>query len=269
MDLAHPLTSMTASTSLAAGTLASLIAMAIGAGAGYAWRDGTKIVPRHLFWNRFKKDLQILISEVPNKYDPSVRPGAQPPLTPIGDAIALSQLLHFLRTETESGLKVSSVQSVVEFDRIKDHNLLIIGGPKYNTPCSLLLTQLDPHLPYQYMRLVSPQRRRAEDSHLKRFHSRVNGQPDLTCSPHDDIDFGMILVCRNPYNHDAFVICAGGLSTLSTIACAKWLTKMSLHDTIKARQAGTGLQIIVKCRSVDAARVTGVTTERRALFNQR
>ena|SRR5215475_10233889 len=48
-----------------------------------------------LFWRKFARDLIIIISEIDVPYDPNVKRGEQPPLTPMGDAMVLGEFLLY------------------------------------------------------------------------------------------------------------------------------------------------------------------------------
>jgi hypothetical protein len=80
------------------GIGASLLAMLIGYWFSNVFRNGRPRMANILFWRSFSADLVILISEVKHEYDPNVRIGGQPPLTPLGDALSLAKILNLYET---------------------------------------------------------------------------------------------------------------------------------------------------------------------------
>ena len=214
-----------------------------------------------LFWRSFVRGLVITISEVPLPYDPPMRAGEQSPLTPMGDALALGEVVRLMRAHRYPAPEVVSAQSSQALDRVKHQNLLIIGGPKYNFAAQQCLTQLDNILPYQFRRLRPKQqaKRTIRDVDLKRFVGSSD-LPDVVPDASQDLDFGMALLARNPYNDDKQVLIIGGLSGLSTLAAFLWLQKSRPIFWLRLRRR-KGFQAIVQCRSVATTRVSNIGTK--------
>ncbi len=211
------------------------------------------------FWAGYSRELVIVISEVTVKYDPTYRPGKQPQLTPIGDAIVLADFLHYFREKLGKTPKVLSVHNISEFDAIKDQNMLLIGGPKYNIACNQFLTEIDNELEYQFKRIRVPsERRRANDPELKMLVSRAGQDKDFICDGSNECDYGMVVVRQNPYAKNKTIITVGGLSPMSTIAAANWIRRASFIKWLIKVKLSNGFQAILRCRAVDTVRVSNI-----------
>jgi hypothetical protein len=218
-----------------------------------------------LFWRNFAKDLVVVISEISTAYDPAVRRGAQPPLTPIGDAIVLGDFLRTFRKRLRADPAVVSVQDSDSFDRLKHRNLLIIGGPKYNFAAQACLEELDESLPYQFRRLrPKTPNRQVEDPEMKRFVGRDRSVgPDIVLVPERDLDYGCAVMSKNPYNDQRKVFIVAGLSNLSTMGVSEWLRRGRPLFWIRTFMT-KGFEVIVECRDIGPTRVSNVRT--RAVF---
>ena len=242
------------------GVIASLIATTIGFAAGRVFRRGVPRATKLLLWGRLCEDLVVLISEVPYKYDPVMRKGRQPPLTPFGDALSLAHMVNFLRTHLRAEPLVTSIQSEGDLDRFKDQNLLIIGGPKYNLGAATFLRVLDSDLVYQYRRIREPTDRRKDDLDMKVFVGLPPKFEHFQVGLANEMDYGMVVIAPNPFNSRRMVVLLGGLSPLSTLAASKWILSASAIQLFSLRDRSVGIQVVVSCRDVDSFRVTDITT---------
>jgi hypothetical protein len=245
-------------TAVELGAIGSLIASAITYVVVVIFRFRLPTISHLIFWRRFSRDLIVLISEMPHQYDPTVRRGEQPPLTPLGDAIALADFLRFFKRRLRTDPIVVSAQSQEAFDRVKHHNLLVIGGPKYNFGAQALLADLDERLPYQFRRLRPRVEApfQADDPEMKRFVGRTSDAPAFTSDPTKDRDYGCVVMTTNPYNEQRRILLVAGLSTLTTIAGSAWLQKT--HPRLWLRSRANGFQAIVSCRNSGITRVSHV-----------
>lgn len=214
----------------------------------------------YLFWKSFSKDLVVVISEVPIDYDPLVRIGTQPQLTPICDAMVLADFLNFLRSECKSNPQIVSVNGKADFDIIKDHNLLIIGGPKYNIAAFEFLKEIDKELIYQFRRIREPEPTTPIDPNLKCFASSSNDYYNIQCRSDDEFDYGMVVLRKSPYISGKHVLVVGGLSTLATLAAANWLRTRKFYFWLNSQRKYPGFQAVIKCRSIDRVKVSNIET---------
>jgi hypothetical protein len=211
-----------------------------------------------LFWKSFSKKLIIVISEVPIEFEPLTRVGAQPQLTPICDAMALADFLNFFRSECKANPQIVSVNSKSDFDLIKDNNLLIIGGPKYNIAALEFLKEIDSELIYQFKRIRQQYQFKANDPDLKFFVSNAPQYSNLQCKSDDEIDYGTIVIYNSPYVSAKKIVLIAGLSTLSSLAGANWIRTRPFHFWLRLNRQQKGAQIIIKCRSIDRVKVSNI-----------
>lgn len=216
-----------------------------------------------LFWRKARQDLIILLSEVPLMYDPTIRPGSQPPLTPAGDAVSLGVILHFLKSRLRTKPEVVTVGSAAEyFNRYRTNNMILIGGPKYNRAAYEFLAEMDVRMEYQFARVRGQEQSTdVDDLSLKRFISRDSTiRPDISLDNTTDSDVGMVVVARNPYNNEKMIAFVGGLTTLSTLAATTWLLRRNVRVWMQMRlRKAMGFQAIISGRSSDSIQITNVT----------
>jgi len=190
----------------------------------------------------------------------------QPPLTPIGDAIALAELSLFTRTQLRGTLTLDYIFDVADWNRIKAKNLIIIGGPKYNDACTEALLKIDRTIPYQFARIrVSKEQWRLDDIEFKKFVGQAeNADRDshlkVTCL--DTSDFSTVLWLRNPYDQRKQILLVGGLSTLSTTAAMRWLLRQRGWSWLWYWLKYDGFQVLLSCEVVDPITVTKEHVER-------
>lgn len=243
----------------APGVAASLAAGVLTLVVSAAFRVRLPRVSNSLFWKGFSRDLVIVVSEVPTEYDPNVRPGQQPQLTPICDAIVLGDFLHFLRAAFKAEPEVVSLPQESDFDRIKHRNVLIVGGPKYNLACMSFLKEIDSELPYQFKRIRVQGQRVSNDPDLKQFVSNESDLPPLGCNSADEWDFGCVVLRKGLFQADRSVLVVAGLSTLATLGAANWIRSRRFPFWIRNSVGSSGFEIIVKCRTLSAVRVAQVS----------
>jgi hypothetical protein len=239
------------------GVVGSLVASAVTYVAVVIFRFRLPTLSHLIFWRGFAKDLVVVISEVPVQYDPATRRGDDPPLTPLDDAIMLGEFLRFFRRRLKADPLVVSAASPALFDQIRHHNLLIIGGPKYNFAAHSVLTELDSRLPYQFRRLRPREQQPypVHDSEMKRFVGRTP-EDAFVAEPDRDRDYGCVVATTNPYNEARSVVVVAGLSTLSTLGAGTWLQKRHPGLWLKGRFRHDGFQAIVGCRNTATTRVS-------------
>jgi hypothetical protein len=259
-------TAANAARDIRIGVISSLIASVITYTAIVAFRFRLPTVSRLVFWRSFSHDLVVLISEMEHRYDPDMRRGEQPPLTPLGDAITLADFLRYFKRRFKADPIVVSAQTPETFDRVKHQNLLVIGGPKYNFGAHSLLLDLDPRLPYQFRRLrpLESGPLAAVDPEMKRFVGDSPDAPQFISDPARDRDYGCVIMAPNPYNEERKVLVVAGLSTLATLGASAWLQRT--HPGLWFRARRRGFETIVSCRTSGITRVSHVKPERQDLL---
>jgi hypothetical protein len=242
------------------GAIGSLVASVITYVSVVLFRFRLPTLSHLVFWRGFASDLVVVISEMPLEYDPAMRRGDQPPLTPLVDAIMLGEFLRFFRRRLRADPLVVSASTAALFDQIKHRNLLVIGGPKYNYAAYAVLRELDDRLPYQFRRLRPYERQpyQVHDLDLKRFVGRTSDDAAFVSEPDRDRDYGCVVVTTNPYNEERNVVVVAGLSTLATLAAGMWLQKRQPGLWIRGRFRHDGFQAIVGCRNIATTRVSHV-----------
>ncbi len=99
----------------------------------------------HRFWGGFQDDVVIVIPTSNDIVDPS-------PFTPLQDAIAVSELRDFLLINLNARSTVTAADKDANLDTLKSHNLIIIGGPKFNRVADQFMARLlkDHRMPFYH-----------------------------------------------------------------------------------------------------------------------
>lgn len=217
-----------------------------------------------LFWRRFTTNLRIVTSEIRAEQDPNRPKGRHFALAPIGEALSLAELFSYFRNSLRCTPQFVSVQSQQDFDQVKSHNLLIVGGPKFNHAAKCFLSDIDSKLDFQFQRLrdespkVGPSDKDLEFS-KKRLVSRSDKAGSFDLSPDGKQEYGMLVICRSPYNRNKFVVCLSGLNQMSTLAATIAFLRLRGFTLVKFLLLHSGLQAIVSCQVTDNVAVTNVS----------
>ncbi len=173
--------------------------------------------------------------------------------------MALADFLRFFRRRFRTYPTVVSAQTLQAFEVVKHHNLLVIGGPKYNFAAQTLLDDLDYRLPYQFRRLRPRESTpyKAVDPELKKFVGTTPESPVYESDPQHDQDFGCVVMATNPYNEQRKILVVAGLSTLATVGASEWLQRTQPALWVRARR--DGFEAIVSCRTSGITRASHVT----------
>lgn len=216
--------------------------------------------PTRWLWATLFRDAHVVITQIPGNYDVQLKTGKQPPLTPIGDALALSELLHHADSNFRAKLTLSYIFDDADWNRIRAKNLIIIGGPKYNVAAREVLSKLENNLKYQTARLQVPRDQwQREDLNLKKFVLNPNedvGVKEYGLSTSDTVDYASVVWARNPFNQDARILVVNGLTTLSTLAAMRWLVSAWGWSWVHNMIGGQGVQIMLTCNAIDPITVT-------------
>ncbi len=210
-----------------------------------------------LFWKSYTKGMRVVTSEVYKAaVEPQMRPGRRSALLLYGEVVALGDLLHFFRDRCKVDPQVASVRDTPDFDRIKDRNLFLVGGPKYNLAAKKFLQEVDPELYYQCKRLLPDRDIHATDRDLKVFIGRTADYPNFTYDLKQEIQYATIILRKDLYTAGKSVLCAAGLSNISTFAAVDWLLSRPPSFWFRVRRQQKGFQAIIKCRVLDHAKVS-------------
>lgn len=203
-----------------------------------------------LFWKQFSHQLKIVASEVKLSFDPQLRAGEQPSLLLQGEVAGLGEILHFFRTKCKAIPQIVSLSDEADFDAVKDENLFIVGGPKYNRAARAFLQEISGELFYQFKRLLQSERIKANDPQLKVLVGKNAKYPNYTYDFHEEIQFASIIFRKNLYNSGKAVLFVGGLSNVSTLAGVTWILSRPFPFWLRARKQRKGFQAIIKCRVI-------------------
>lgn len=202
------------------------------------------------FWKQFSRKLSIIPSEVKTPFDPQLRAGEWPSLLLRGEVAGLGEMLHFFRAHCKATPRILSLQNKAGFDAVKDRNLLIIGGPKYNMAAKDFLQEISSELPYQFKRLLQHDRIKTNDPELKTFVGRNANYPDYTYNFQEETQYATIIFRKNLYASGRDILFIGGLSSAATLAGITWTLSRPLHFWLQTRKQRKGFQALIKCRVI-------------------
>lgn len=210
-----------------------------------------------LFWKSYAKRMTVVPSEVHKAtVEPQMRPGERSPLLLYGEVIALGDLLHFFRDQCKSDPPIASVQSTADFGRVKDRNLFLVGGPKYNLAAKHFLQEIAPELYYLPKRLLHSGSMNVPDRGLKVFVGKTADYPTFTYDFQQETQYATIILRKNLYKEGRDVLCAAGLSNTATFAAVDWILNRPVSFWLRVRKQPKGFQAIIKCRVLDQTKVS-------------
>lgn len=245
-------------TNFIIGVLSSIVATIITYIATVFFRFRIPGLNSLFFWWPLSKRLYIIPSEFWDERDPYTRGGRHFVMVPLGEALALADLLNRFRVSFKASPKVVSVQSQQDFDLVKAENLILIGGPKYNLASKFFLTDIDSTLKFQFKRIVAENIVDQLNINLKQFISRDSRFPNYSLASDGGHQYATVIIMRNPYNRNNFIVCLGGLNQMSTLAASRWITCLKGFVLLKALWRGSGLQAIIECDVTDNVSVTNI-----------
>ena len=215
-------------------------------------------VPVLLFWKDFSKELAIVASEVKTSFDPQMRAGSTPSLLLPGEVVALGEMLHFFRSECKTDPHIVSVSNDADFDRSKDKNLFLLGGPKYNSVAREFLQEISDELFYQPKRLLQDDKVKANDPEVKVFVGKNASYPNFTYDFQDEIQYATIVFRKDLYVSGKQVLFIAGLSNASSLAGVTWILTRPFSFWLRVRKQRKGFQAIIKCRVIDQAKASKI-----------
>lgn len=266
---------MTHNALLTAGTfsditsniLAEVAVAVIGFIAGLIFHGRRSIFAYLFFWRKFSRNTVIVVSGIQGQeYDPQIRRGPLAPLVPAGEAVALAQYLRLGKPWTERNKKpqILVCPKPDAWDTQKTNNILIIGGPKYNTIADEILAEIDNNLTFNFQRYldINP-----DDLDKKKIVTRDRKTEYGTTPADGEKDHAMVILGRNPYDSTKLMALIAGLSHLSTLAAATWLFDAGPGFWIKARGAKLS-QVIIGCRNIGDVNVADIEAKEKHFLGE-
>lgn len=211
-----------------------------------------------VFWKAFSQRLAIIASEVQTSFDPQMRAGSPSSLLLPGEVVALGEMLHFFRSECKTDPYIVSVSNEADFDRSKDKNLFILGGPKYNRTAREFLQEISDELFYKPKRLLQDDKVKANDPDLKVFVGKNARYPNFTYDSQRELQYATIILRKDLYVSGKYVLFIAGLSNVSSLAGVTWILTRPFPFWIRVRKQRKGFQAIIKCRVIDQAKVSKI-----------
>lgn len=211
-----------------------------------------------LFWKRFSQGLTIVPSEVRTPFDPRLRAGEQLSLLLRGEVTGLGEILHFFRSQCKQSPHIVSLNDQTDFDALKDRNLFIVGGPKYNIAATAFMQEIADEVPYQFKRLLQSDRRKVNDPALKVFVGRNTHYPNYTYNFHEEIQYATIIFRKDLYASEKNVLLVAGLSHAATLAGITWILARPFPFWQRTRKQRKGFQALIKCRVIGQANASKV-----------
>lgn len=246
---------------LAVKTVTSVLAAAITYVLTVVFKVRIPLPLDMLVWRKLRKGAVLILSERESSGEPKVQIARSLGQVPVGEAIALSRIWEKLAKTKSTPPVFASVMTRLDWDAKKHENLLLIGGPKHNLATQYALTELNFRLQYQFKRLRDSQNTPLDDITLKQFLG-PNGE-SVALTEVSDVEYGTILITKNPFNLSRILVCLAGLNQLSTLACTIWATKLSPLSAdywrivyLLAKKGN--VQALISCRVTDNIRVTNI-----------
>ncbi len=213
-----------------------------------------------LLWRKFEREITVCITEIQNPYDTfkeSAERGFS--LVPFGEVVAIKELSKFLNYNYNLKLNPISIQNESEFSFYSDKDLVIVGGPRNNFVSRKILEKLDTVLKYQFSRIRNNDKGDEENPIFKSLISYK--ERTLVCEKPEEIDYGVVIYCKNPYNVKHHILLMGGLSQCSTLATAKWIQKIPTMKMIKYLTLCDGFEAVISCKATNNQNATNIKLE--------
>lgn len=193
------------------------------------------------FWGFADEDVRVVVAATPsidcdfrtqtNSCYWSVEHG---PIIGYGDATALGHLMGAVRLASES-LQFSFVLSTLIPPDIREHNLILIGGPAYNPLVGEIMNRVNTPVSFEG---YSVRELRGANSLL---HTPAITDGLITK------DYGIILKTRNPFNSEKGVFIVAGCHDPGSIAAARY----AMTALLKMRKRPESFALVVESEVLD------------------
>lgn len=217
-------------------------------------------ISSNLFWRSFAEDLVIVSSGTKESIDPPMRPGDESETrNPLHSETAASdQLRDFFRS---IGLPKPQIinNDATLFDRNKNKNILILGGPKHNEASDRFLREIQGELFWRPMRIL-PGTEKLGEQEKKVFVGRNSNYPNFTFNFQTGEEPAIIILKRDIYAKGKYVLLIAGLSQESTLAGVQWILSQPASFWLSLRRQGGGFQAIILCRVLSRDKVSNIRT---------
>jgi hypothetical protein len=189
-------------------------------------------------FKKMKGNIMIIPPEIDiTKLDPYNKKSTS---IPLGDALALSKIFEVLnKYKDKNELQPSNWE-----DNIKNQNLVFVGGPMYNIGTRYILENIEGKIHYQFKRIVDKDYNTI-DIKFKSFIKKKHSGYDIKIDKDLKVDYGTLIVIKNPWNSQKWIVLVAGLSPISTLGAIESLNKISYFKALKLRKKE--FQFIIKC----------------------
>lgn len=208
-----------------------------------------------LFWKKFCDGMVIIVSEAQVEFDPQLRASPSNSVFLRSEVAATNNLLNFIRAHFHKEREVEGGSTY--FDKLKDKNLFIIGGPKYNEAAWRFLTEIKDELLYVPRRLL-PGAEKLNEQEMKVFVGRDTKYPNLTCDFEHEIQPVMIVLRKDLYAEKKWVLLVAGLQQEGSLAGIEWLTTRPASFWWCAIRTQKGFQAMLQFRVINQYKVSNI-----------
>ena len=210
-----------------------------------------------LFWKQFAEGLVIAVSEVKVSIEPQMRAGdeADTRLYFPSEVVATNKLLDFLRGGCRQEPQITS--SSADFDTMRDRNILIVGGSRYNEVARRFMQEIKGELFYVPRRLLGNAAKLAEHE-LRFFIGRDASYPDFTYSFQEEAQPATVILRKDLYAEGQTVLLVAGISQESTLAGVTWVLSRPACFWMRVRRYRKGFQAIIRCRVISQYKVSNI-----------
>jgi hypothetical protein len=174
-----------------------------------------------------------------------------------GDLLAMSRVVTLTNMYFPPGNQLTIHTNQTVFEQVQDQNLVILGAGKYNRVYREMIERLNPPLHFF-------------DTATESFQEIRNRDRSIVYSPAYDengsvvYDIGLIVLARNPLNHNCKVLIAAGSHTYGSAAAIEFLADPKNLREIRANLTQNFLLVVGAAISAHAAsrieRISNVLT---------
>lgn len=155
-----------------------------------------------------------------------------------GDLLAMAQVITLTNRLFKSTRSLTVHADQQDLQRVKEQNLVVIGGGKHNAVFRALVEEL--RVPLHFF-----------DTASESFHEIRNRERSIVFTPEYSADgtlaqdLGLAVRCRNPWNKEKWVLIAAGSHTYGSAAVMEFLLRPSVLRELRPHFSGN-LEIVVR-----------------------